>query len=295
VATKKPFRTGLSQTKNGRRDDPEYRRNTGSPIKPETPVQTPRAKQSRRLFTARHATDVAILYGYHTVREALASPHRTLLTVYATPAAAQRLSPLIAARGLTPLIISAEQISAKLPKDAVHQGVMVQARHLESLDISELPATGTVIVLDQITDPHNVGAIIRTAAAFGVEAIVTAERHSPELAGVLAKSASGGLEHVRLVIVTNLARALSELGDMGYLRIGLDSQADGNLVETPLSPPVALVFGAEGKGLRHLTREKCDVLARLDMAGPIKSLNVSNACAVALTIISMRLKAEVPS
>ena len=143
-------------------------------------------------------------------------------------------------------------------------------------------------MLDQITDPHNVGAILRTSAAFAVDALVTTERHTPEFAGALAKSASGGLEHVPICTVTNLARAMGELGDLGYWRVGLDSEAPG-LQATRLERPLALVLGAEDRGLSRLTREHCDALARLDLPGAIKSLNVSNACAIALAIVQERL------
>jgi 23S rRNA (guanosine2251-2'-O)-methyltransferase len=228
--------------------------------------------------------DVVRLYGFHSVAAALAAPRRELIRLYATPAAAERLKAEIAARGVETRILSAEEISARTPREAVHQGVLLEARPLGGIDISDLPARGLALVLDQITDPHNVGAIFRTAAAFAVDAIITTERHTPEFAGALAKSASGGLEHVPICAVTNLARAMGELGDIGYWRVGLDSEAPESLAQASLSRPLALVLGAEGKGMRRLTREHCDILARLDLPGAIKSLNVSNACAIALSI-----------
>jgi 23S rRNA (guanosine2251-2'-O)-methyltransferase len=235
---------------------------------------------------------VSRIYGFHSVAAALKAPRRELIRLYATPAAAERLSADIAARGLEVRIMSPEEISARAPREAVHQGLLLEARPLAPIDVAELPANGLVLVLDQITDPHNVGAILRTAAAFAVDALVTTERRSPEFAGALAKSASGGLEHVPICSVANLARALAEMGDMGYWRIGLDSEAPIGLADETLSRALALVLGAEGKGLRRLTRERCDRLAHLDLPGPIKSLNVSNACAIALALVCERLPAR---
>ena len=146
-----------------------------------------------------------------------------------------------------------------------------------------------MLVLDQITDPHNVGAILRSAAAFGVKAIVTTARHSPEATGVLAKSASGALDLVPTVTVQNLARALTELKERGYLTVGLDSEGETDLAAANLREPLALVLGAEGHGLRLLTRQTCDVRARLELPGTIKSLNVSNAAAVALYAAGQRI------
>lgn len=236
--------------------------------------------------------DRALIWGWHSVREALRSPRREPIRLYATAGAAERLAPELAARRLEPILATAEEIARRLPPETVHQGLLLEARLLEPLALSDISADGVVLALDQVTDPHNVGAIVRTAAAFALDAIVTTERHSPDLAGVLAKTASGGLEHVPIVTVVNLARALDELGEMGFLRVGLDSEGPASLEETTLSRPVCLALGAEGKGLRRLTRERCDVLARLDMPGPIKSLNVSNACAVALTVLRAKLAAK---
>lgn len=237
------------------------------------------------------ASDVVQIYGFHSVSAALRAPRRKLIRLYATQAAAERLSADIAARGVETLILSNDEIALRAPREAVHQGVLLEARPLAPIDVSQLPERGLVVVLDQVTDPHNVGAILRSAAAFAVDALVTTQRHSPEFTGALAKSASGGLEHVAICSVTNLARALGEMGQMGYLRVGLDSEGPQTLEASVLSRPMALVLGAEGKGLRRLTRENCDIVARLDMPGAIKSLNVSNACAVALAIATMKLGA----
>jgi 23S rRNA (guanosine2251-2'-O)-methyltransferase len=241
----------------------------------------------------RLGSNVALLYGFHPVREALRAGRRKLVRLHATREAADRLATEIAAAGVAVNLVPAEDLTAWLGAQAVHQGVLLEALPLEGGDISDLEQPGgIVLVLDQVTDPHNFGAIIRTAAAFGVEALITTHRHSPQISGVLAKAASGGLEYVPLIGVTNLARALDALGNRGVLRVGLDSQGPTSLDALPLDAPLALVLGAEGQGLRRLTREKCDALARLDMPGPIKSLNVSNACAVALTLVTRVLNQQ---
>jgi 23S rRNA (guanosine2251-2'-O)-methyltransferase len=235
------------------------------------------------------ADDTAILYGWHTVTAALANPKRRIRKLLLTENAARRLAEEKIETSVTPEIVRPNLIDQRLGPDAVHQGMLAEADPLHSPDIDSLAEDGIVLVLDQITDPHNVGAIMRSAAAFGVKAIVTTARHSPEATGVLAKSASGALELVPLVTVQNLARALTEMNERGFLTVGLDSEGNENLSAVALRQPLALVLGAEGKGLRQLTRETCAVVARLDMPGEIKSLNVSNAAVLALYIGASRL------
>jgi 23S rRNA (guanosine2251-2'-O)-methyltransferase len=230
-----------------------------------------------------------ILYGWHTVAAALNNPQRHIRKLWLSENAARRLADENIALSVTPEIVRPTLIDARLGPDAVHQGLLAEADPLPSPDIDELPQEGMVLVLDQITDPHNVGAILRSAAAFAVKAIVTTARHSPEATGVLAKSASGALELVPLVTVQNLARALTAMNDQGFMTVGLDSQGSDNLGSVALRQPLALVLGAEGKGLRQLTRETCSAVARLDMPGEIKSLNVSNAAVLALYIGASRL------
>jgi 23S rRNA (guanosine2251-2'-O)-methyltransferase len=230
-----------------------------------------------------------ILYGWHTVAAALANPQRQIRKLWLTENAARRLADDKIDTRVTPEIVRPALIDARLGPDAVHQGLLAEAEPLASPDLEDLPQQGIILVLDQITDPHNVGAILRSAAAFAVRAIVTTARHSPEATGVLAKSASGALELVPLVTVQNLARALNELNDQGFLTVGLDSEGSEHLGAVTLRQPLALVLGAEGKGLRQLTRETCGVVARLDLPGEIKSLNVSNAAVLALYIGASQL------
>jgi 23S rRNA (guanosine2251-2'-O)-methyltransferase len=230
-----------------------------------------------------------ILYGWHTVAAALANPQRQIRKLLLTENAARRLADDKIDIKVTPEIVRPSVIDQRLGPDAVHQGLLAEAEPLPSPDIETLSQQGIVLVLDQITDPHNVGAILRSAAAFAVKAIVTTARHSPEATGVLAKSASGALELVPLVTVPNLARALNELNDQGFMTVGLDSEGSEDLGAMTLRQPLALVLGAEGKGLRQLTRDTCSAVARLDMPGEIKSLNVSNAAVLALYIGASRL------
>lgn len=245
-----------------------------------------RFQRARRESLRPDDEEVSILYGWHTVTAALKNPQRRLRRLLVTENAARRLTDEGIVSPLTPEVVRPSAIDERLPPDAVHQGLYLESDPLPSPAIAELPAQGIVLVFDQITDPHNVGAIFRTAAAFGVTAIVTTQRHSPDATGALAKSASGALELVPMAIVQNLARGLEDLRGRGFLLVGLDSTGDADLAALPLRAPLALVLGAEGKGLRQLTRETCDRVARIDLPGAIKSLNVSNAAALALYVAS---------
>jgi len=223
-----------------------------------------------------------LIYGVHPVMEALKNPKRKFYSLKASKNAADRLAEEISASGLTPEIVHPRDLDKQLGSDTVHQGLLLAAKALAQPRLDQIEKSGVVVLLDQVTDPHNVGAILRTCAAFKVTALVATARHSPEGSGVLFKSASGAYEHVPYVKVTNLARAMNELKEYGFHILGLDSEATALIGDAARTPPVAIVLGAEGKGLRQLTRDTCDEFVRLDLDGPIKSLNVSNACAVAL-------------
>lgn len=239
----------------------------------------------------REAGETLYLYGLHTVELALKNPRRRALRLLATRNAQARLAERFE-DGALPL--PAEEASPYvldrlLGSEAVHQGVALEVEPLPPLRAADLSQARLVLALDQITDPHNVGAILRSACALGVDAVVTTARHSPAESGVLAKSASGALDLVPIMQVRNLGDALDELKSEGFQVVGLDSEAPAPLEEAVLRAPVCLVLGAEGKGIRQRTRELCDVVARLDMPGPIKSLNVSNACVLALYVVGRKL------
>ncbi len=230
--------------------------------------------------------DLVILYGWHTVTAALRNPNRRLRRLLVTDNAARRLEEEGITAPIAPEIVRPSAIDDRLLPDAVHQGLYLETDPLPSPAIEEVPARGTVLVLDQITDPHNVGAIFRSAAALAATAIVTTQRHSPDATAALAKAASGALELVPLVTVQNLGRGLTTLKERGFMVVGLDSDGEADLSDMKLRKPLALVLGAEGKGLRQSTRELCDKVARIDMPGEIKSLNVSNAAVLSLYIAS---------
>ena len=226
------------------------------------------------------------LWGAHAVRAALQNPQRKLRKLLISATADQDFRSL-ATKSKVPLeAADPAAIARNLPRDAVHQGVALLAAPLSELDVhdaiegAETPRR--LILLDQVTDPHNLGAILRSAAAFGVSAVIVQDRNSPPEGGVLAKAASGALEMVPIVRVVNIARTLDELADLGFLRLALADEAAEPVEQVDLNRDLVLVLGAEGEGLRRLTREKCDVAVRLPTRPEMPSLNVSNAAAVAL-------------
>jgi len=231
-----------------------------------------------------------MLFGLHAVEAALANPNRTPIRVLATENAAHRLGPLLAKRGVKPESATPKDLDRLLGPDAVHQGVLLEAERLPPVTFDEIDPSGILLVLDQVTDPQNVGAALRSAAAFGAAGLVLTERHSPPLQGALAKAASGALDIVPVILVKNLAQTLAELGERGVLRVGLAEEAGAALETAPLTRPLALVLGAEGKGLRQLTREHCDLICRISTKSALASLNVSNAAAVALHWASLNAK-----
>ncbi|WP_034491065.1 23S rRNA (guanosine(2251)-2'-O)-methyltransferase RlmB [Afifella pfennigii] len=256
--------------------------------KPHPPRSGPRRRPAGGAARGRQPFGEApILYGIHTVAEALGNPARRVHRLLATANALHRLSAMLPDRDW-PEPVSVRDIDRLAGADAVHQGAALICEPLPEPDLADVAALPLLIALDQVTDPHNVGAVLRSAAAFGAGAIVMTARHSPPETGVLAKAASGALEHVALVRVRNLAKALEELRQAGHFLLGLDGEAQDRLGEDGLPERLVLVLGAEGKGLREKTKAACDRLVRLPTHPPIASLNVSNAAAIALYEASRR-------
>ncbi len=260
-------------------------------------------------------SDKHYLYGLHSVAAAINNPNRKLIELLATPNAYNRLvdefkkADLKSSYGLDRLnqLKNDGKVAESKPKnidyllgqDIVHQGVMLKTAPLPEHNVNQLmkqvkadpDISRPIVILDQVTDPHNVGAILRTATAFNARALITTRRHSPTESGLLAKIASGGLEETPIIAVGNLSNVINELQDSGIICVGLDSEATHNFTSLlaekyVATSPKAIVLGAEGKGLRQKTIETCNELVKLDMPGKIKSLNVSNAAAIALYALS---------
>jgi 23S rRNA (guanosine2251-2'-O)-methyltransferase len=232
------------------------------------------------------------LFGIHAVEAALRNDRRRLLRLLATENAARRLEGAIAARKIEPEPASPRDLDNMLGPDTVHQGVLLEVEPLPEPSLDDLArraaAGAPVMILDHVTDPHNAGAVLRSAAAFGAAGLVMTRRHSPPLNGVLAKSASGALDLVPVLLVQNLARTLLDLKAQGFVVLGLDGEATARLEDENFVGKTAIVLGAEGKGLRELTGETCDRLVRVATPGTLASLNVSNAAAIALHVATTK-------
>ncbi|MBR7654640.1 TrmH family RNA methyltransferase [Brucella oryzae] len=258
-----------------------------------TEGKSPRKPQRPSISASAVAEGTVRLYGLHTVRAAVENPERRILRMRATRNGFARLEIGEAESLPFPVeIVDPRDIDKETGSEAVHQGVMIEAEPLRARKLSELKESPLLLVLDQVTDPHNVGAIMRSAVAFGAGALITTSRHSPQETGVLAKAASGALEMISHIEVRNLAEAIEELHGLGFQTIGLDSEGPMEMEATLSGGRIALVLGAEGKGLRQKTRETVTALARLDMPGEIKSLNVSNAAAISLYAAERYLRAR---
>jgi len=227
-------------------------------------------------------------WGRHAVAAALANPERSIVRIWATREA---VADYDIDSSIPVTFADAADLGRMVPREAPHQGIVAEVERLDDILLADLldraEERRPLLVLDQVTDPHNVGAILRSAAAFGALGVVTQDRHAPPESGALAKAASGALETMAWVRVVNLARALGDIAEAGFWRIGLTGDAEATLAEALGPPRIALVLGAEGEGMRHNTAAHCDALARLPITG-IESLNVSNAAAVALYAASIK-------
>lgn len=257
----------------------------------EIPTPSPKDRRKARAEdwkAPQLAPEQVFLYGLHTVRAALDNKQRQLIRLSATLNALQRLE-IGEANPPCPLeIVTPQEIEKIVGPEAIHQGVMLETRPLPVRRLEALKESPLVLVLDQVTDPHNVGAIMRSAAAFDALGIVTPDRHAPPESGTIARAASGALEIVPWVRVVNLARALEEIAEAGFWRVGLTGEATQTLTQAMGTQRVTLVLGAEGEGMRQNTASHCDELARLPISHKVESLNVSNAAAIALYAVASR-------
>lgn len=241
-------------------------------------------EQARRAAAA----ETVWLFGLHAVRDALLNPAREKLRLVVSKNAADKLAEAIVASGLLPEISDPRKFAAPIDPGSVHQGAALEVKALNWGSLEEVctRGSGPVVLLDRVTDPHNVGAVLRSAEVFGARAVIAPARASAPETGALAKTASGALERQPYLRVKNLSDAMRKLQDMGYVLLGLDGEASDTLDQglSAIEPgrPIGLVLGAEGPGMRQKTRETCDVLVRITPAGEFGSLNVSNAAAVAL-------------
>jgi len=298
----------MPHQKSGGRSDKKKRRSSPPQLRPKPKAGNPgrdRDGDNRQpIQTSRPSLGSSggrlWLYGRHAVEAALLNPRRTCHQLLATDEALERLAAPARSRISEIRRVERTELDVKLGEHTVHQGLALAVAPLPSLSLAKActvdnqpldgdddanpsqGGTATVLVLDRINDPHNLGAILRSAVAFGVRAVILPHRQSAELGGATAKAASGALDMVPIVEVTNLSRALEQLKDLGYWRAGLDGQADQTLDTAPSFEKLALVLGAEGSGIRRLVAEHCDILLKLPISNKMESLNVSVACGIAL-------------
>lgn len=256
--------------------------------KPDWVIEKERGKRDE-------ARETVWLFGIHAVRDALLNPARQKLRLVLTKNAADRLGEAVVQGGLEPEIVDPRRFDVPIDEGSVHQGAALEVKPLNWGKLDDVAISGRggplVVLLDRVTDPHNVGAVLRSAEVFGARAVIAPRHHSAPETGALAKTASGALERQPYLRVTNLSEAMEQLRDMGYFLIGLDGAAPMPLAEAVAAAgtrPIGLVMGAEGPGLREKTRETCDLVARIPFTGDFGSLNVSNATAVALYAASSR-------
>ena len=271
----------------GGRGEGDLRMKPGSK-KPTWVIDKERARRAE-------AKETVWLFGIHAVRDALLNPARERVRLVVTKNAFDRLADAIAASGMEPEVVDPRKFDVPIDEGSVHQGASLEVRPLNWGRLADVAISGAgaplVVLLDRVTDPHNVGAVLRSAEVFGARAVIAPRHHSAPETGALAKTASGALERQPYLRVTNLADAMVELKEMGFVLVGLDGDGTVTLSEALAglgTRPVGLVLGAEGPGLRDKTRETCDVIARIPFAGAFGSLNVSNAAAVGLYAASQR-------
>ena len=261
---------------------------SGGAKKPTWVIDKERAKRAA-------AAETVWLFGLHAVRDALVNPNRVKLRLVLTKNAYDKLAEAVEQAGIEPEIVDPRKFSVPIDEGSVHQGAALEVKPLNWGRLADVAISGEgaplVVLLDRVTDPHNVGAVLRSAEVFGARAVIAPRHHSAPETGALAKTASGALERQPYLRVTNLAEAMDELREMGFVLLGLDGEAKTTVAEAVAeagSRPIGLVMGAEGPGLREKTRETCDRLVRIPFQGEFGSLNVSNAAAVALYAVSQR-------
>lgn len=242
--------------------------------------------------SAKSSSNGLWLYGYHAVTSALQNPQRKIYRLLLSEETAAELPETLIPSEVSHEIVNRADFEQILPKGAVHQGIAACVSALPTVYEEDIPEkdVSVVVILDQVTDPHNVGAVMRSAAAFDADAVIITERNAPEMTGVLAKSASGALELLPLITVSNLSRTMQALKDRGYWCVGMDGSAEKTLRDASLPRKVALIMGSEGYGLRRLTAQNCDFMVKLPISSRVESLNVSNAAAIALYDLKYKLE-----